>query len=710
MTRVRPTAARLAHAVALAAAIAALSLALRRSPAAPVLAACALLALATAFLEWTAAPPRLARLLPRAHALVLLAGILVAWLSRSMGVLVLDPTLIPLGAAVLVVPSALVFALAPRAFLPGRTLVPSVIALLVAAGLHPAPAGYGASALPFLRGADHSAFAEAYVPLAVVVLLGLWFAALHAEGPRWRARDVGIVLSLALAAALATTGVVGLPLLQPRVEKALASTFEQAGTGLEGESTLGEFAELAVSRRRVLDLRSSDPASGPWRLPSEVFTRFDGRRWSNGGARPRGQSASAVPHPPALRPVPRPAHVDPLVEGLGEWFPGGAGRAPLSDARGTVALRIDQGEVRRWPLMVPRRSAALTAQALLLETDAHGLVRRPRGEPLTQYGALLSPAPPPPPTASGLADVDREASLALPRHLDPRVVALAHELARQAEDPRARVAATVRHLQAHYRYTLAPGAFRTDDPLAEFLFEKKEAYCEYFASAAVVFLRLQGVPARFVKGLSVGPQTDVGGGLHVVRESDAHAWVEAWIPGEGWVEADPTPPGQFESARGHASVLDRLWHRTRAALASAWNRLQARGPMAFLGWLARGLLSAAGRVLREPLAWAVALLLGLGPRLFRHWRARVRRRREAIPSAPVDPELRALVREVEHRWVAHGRPRPASRGLLHHAREMDVGRAIVEAYYRARFGGSPPEPGELERLREELRTPAPPPA
>ena len=49
----------------------------------------------------------------------------------------------------------------------------------------------------------------------------------------------------------------------------------------------------------------------------------------------------------------------------------------------------------------------------------------------------------------------------------------------------------------------------------------------------MVLLRLQGVPSRFVKGLSVGPQTDMGEGLHVVRESDAHAWSEAWSPGEG---------------------------------------------------------------------------------------------------------------------------------------------------------------------------------
>ena len=102
--------------------------------------------------------------------------------------------------------------------------------------------------------------------------------------------------------------------------------------------------------------------------------------------------------------------------------------------------------------------------------------------------------------------------------VDERLRALARSLAPSA-DPRGRLAATVSHLQGGYRYTLRPGAFRTGDPLAEFLFEKKAGYCEYFASAAVVLLRLQGVPARFVKGLSVGPQTDQGGGLHVVRDS-----------------------------------------------------------------------------------------------------------------------------------------------------------------------------------------------
>ena len=238
--------------------------------------------------------------------------------------------------------------------------------------------------------------------------------------------------------------------------------------------------------------------------------------------------------------------------------------------------------------------------------------------------------------------------------------ALAHSLAPDA-DPRGRLAATVAHLQGGYRYTLRPGAFRTGDPLAEFLFEKKAGYCEYFASAAVVLLRLQGVPARFVKGLSVGPQTDQGGGLHVVRDSDAHAWVEAWIPGEGWVEADPTPPGSFAEAHGRADSFQRFLQRVRAALSVGWARLTVRGPVSLLRQVARELSRVVARAVREPVLWLVALSLALGPRLVRSWRSRRRRRRAAAldASPAVSAELRALVREVERRWTALGRPRPA---------------------------------------------------
>ena len=70
------------------------------------------------------------------------------------------------------------------------------------------------------------------------------------------------------------------------------------------------------------------------------------------------------------------------------------------------------------------------------------------------------------------------------------------------------------------------------DPLADFLFVRKQGYCEYFASAMAVMLRAEGIPSRVATGFQSGYFNDVSG-LYVVRASDAHAWVEAWIEGRG---------------------------------------------------------------------------------------------------------------------------------------------------------------------------------
>ncbi len=550
MKRARPTRVRVAHSVASCAAIAALALALREVPSFSLaLALLAAGALALPLAEWTSVPPRLARALPRVLGFTLLVIAGVAWLSRALGVLVLEPTFVPMMAAPLLVPMAAAFALAPRAFPTGRTLLPTVIFILGLAGLDPAPAGYGPSALPFLRGGDHNAFSEAYLGLALAVLGAVWAAALVESGPRWRRRDVlGLALVGGLAVLLAAAGIVGLPLLQPKIERALAQALDQGASGLSGESTLGEFAELAVSRRRVLDLRTSDPQAGPWLLRSEVFTDFDGRQWRNAAS-----PAGVVGPGSILRPGVAPARVGSLLADTGAWFPADTAGATEGgdEGRAAVEILVNQQDVGRWPLLLPRRVAAVVVDAPFLEVDRFGSIRRPAGLPVSLYGARLAGVAPSAPAVSG---DERSESLAVPAVVDPRLRALAHGLAPDA-DPRARLAATVAHLRGGYRYTLRPGAFRTGDPLAEFLFEKKAGYCEYFASAAVVLLRLQGVPARFVKGLSVGPQTDQGGGLHVVRDSDAHAWVEAWIRGEGWVEADPTPPGSFAEAHGRARPL-----------------------------------------------------------------------------------------------------------------------------------------------------------
>jgi transglutaminase-like putative cysteine protease len=107
----------------------------------------------------------------------------------------------------------------------------------------------------------------------------------------------------------------------------------------------------------------------------------------------------------------------------------------------------------------------------------------------------------------------------------------------------------------NYKYTLTPTVPPRDtDPLEYFLFKSKEGYCEYFASAMGDMLRSLGIPVRLVNGYGPG-QFDEHLGRYVVRESDAHTWVEVYFPSYGWIPFEPTPDGvYFPITRGSTGV------------------------------------------------------------------------------------------------------------------------------------------------------------
>lgn len=87
-------------------------------------------------------------------------------------------------------------------------------------------------------------------------------------------------------------------------------------------------------------------------------------------------------------------------------------------------------------------------------------------------------------------------ALELPKSTDARVHELATQLGQGTSSPERRLRRTVSYFQNEYHYALKVGNFRTSQPVAEFLFEKKQGYCEYFAGAAAVLLRLEGVSTR----------------------------------------------------------------------------------------------------------------------------------------------------------------------------------------------------------------------
>jgi transglutaminase-like putative cysteine protease len=141
---------------------------------------------------------------------------------------------------------------------------------------------------------------------------------------------------------------------------------------------------------------------------------------------------------------------------------------------------------------------------------------------------------------SDLAEVSAR-YLQLPRNLDSRVGELARQITARGASTFDKASLIEVYLKRNYKYTLNLTWQPGPQPVTTFLFDAKSGHCEYFASAMALLLRSAGIPTRLINGFQMGEYNPVGGD-YIVRESDAHSWVEVFIPGRGWIEFDPTPP------------------------------------------------------------------------------------------------------------------------------------------------------------------------
>ena len=139
-----------------------------------------------------------------------------------------------------------------------------------------------------------------------------------------------------------------------------------------------------------------------------------------------------------------------------------------------------------------------------------------------------------------------DAYLKLPP-LDLRISQLAEQITASSPSNYEKALAIEQYLRTHFGYTLQLPRARPQDPLANFLFERKQGHCEYFASSMAVMLRTLGIPSRIVNGFRGGEFNDLTG-QYVVRASNAHSWVEAYFPGFGWISFDPTPAASLAYA------------------------------------------------------------------------------------------------------------------------------------------------------------------
>lgn len=132
-----------------------------------------------------------------------------------------------------------------------------------------------------------------------------------------------------------------------------------------------------------------------------------------------------------------------------------------------------------------------------------------------------------------------ERALRLPPVLNPQARQLAAQWRADNTSDAAVVQTALRYFnQQGFQYTLEPPALGYHS-VDEFLFGSKQGFCEHYASSFVFLMRAAHIPARVVTGYQGGEFNDVGD-YYIVRQSDAHAWAEVWLEGQGWVRVDPT--------------------------------------------------------------------------------------------------------------------------------------------------------------------------
>ena len=341
---------------------------------------------------------------------------------------------------------------------------------------------------------------------------------------------------LATLAMVTTLGTVALTaalfFILPRTARAALRSFAQTGYHLPGfssEITLGQIGELKTESTPVMHVRIEEPNQElqlKWR--GSALSQFDGKRWYNPAGNPerillanqpvivasddlRRTNGRKISYQVRLADV----HTDAL------FF---AGIPELIQIDGISSIARLEGNTFRIPRGL---SSHREYQAVSILPDD-----------------LTAPA-------EALDDQRRQENLLLPATTDQRIIALSRSLA--AGQSPMRTARTIeQHLRTQYSYTSELLQKSVPDPLAHFLFDRRQGHCEYFASAMAVMLRVVHIPARVVTGFQSGHYNELTG-WHVVRASDAHSWVEAWLPDRGWVTFDPTPPA------GQPSPMNALW-------------------------------------------------------------------------------------------------------------------------------------------------------
>jgi len=482
------------------------------------------------------------------------------------------------------------------------------------------------------------------------------------------------LLALALPAALVFF------LLFPRWSSPLWGVPEEAldaRSGLSNSMTPGSIQGLFMDDSPAF--RADFEGSAPprqlmyWRGP--VFWDFDGREWTS-SYYARGLEATSRP-----------------AAGTAPW----RYRVQLEPHEQHWLFALD------YPALIPD-GARLTMD--------HQLYNRKSVTDLKSYAMASDPRFVDSPV---LRSVFRRAGLELPADFNPRTREMMQQWRRETPDDRRLIDRVLAHFnQQAFHYTLNPPLL-SRHTVDEFLFETRSGFCEHYASAFTIMMRMAGIPSRVVTGYQGGWFNPVGDYV-LVRQSDAHAWSEVWLPGDGWTRVDPTAAvaperiasGALDALDSRRYLFDFEWVRSAR---NGFDLLQRR----WNDWVIAFNADRQSRLL-NPFGWeridqtalvllmlvAAAIVSGLTlPALLR-----MRHGRKADPAARAWRRFRDRLRKAGVETFDGQAPMELAAAA---GSRMGDGAAeaqhIAGLYTRLRYSATPPAVGEFIRAARAFRVP-----
>ncbi len=504
---------------------------------------------------------------------------------------------------------------------------------------------------------------------------------------------------------------IGLFFVLPRTARAalqnlVSNKFHLPGFG--GEVDLRKIGQIQTSSRTIMYVRIPDRGEVlnlRWR--GSAMSRFDGQRWTTSG-----DSAETIRLRYGNTSIPIRTH---------------GGRKGMR-----VEYEVQLTETGMNALFVAGIPELLTANVGSIAVLSNGTIRTLSDLPAVLRYSVTSFFDESGGDGTALLTRDElRRVLEVPRSVDPQIFELAQRAAGTENNPGLQARRLVDYLQRNYGYTLELPENGRADPIGHFLFERKQGHCEYFASSLALMLRSIGIPSRVVTGFQGGTLNPING-WYTVRASDAHSWVEAFIPGNGWTAFDATPAtARLQSVSVFARVTnlieaaDLFWQdwvlqydlerqfklanqleqtrfgtRTRSAM-GFFESIQETAAAAAL-WLKANFVILAGLGVIGMLGWVV------GPRVGRRWRERRQRSRLAAGRADANDATllyRQLLETLEQNQIR----KPSWFTPMEFAEKLpasELSARVAEftrAYNRLRYGNDAAAAGEMLAIYDRIR-------